>query len=57
MFFQRLTQRAKFYAVTVMRKLEHRFKQWTGSGSQSLVVGRMVDVARDKPDFIVENAL
>jgi putative transposase len=57
MFLQRLIQRAKCYGLTVMRKLENRFKQWTKPSSQSLVVGTLADVARDKRDLIAENAL
>ena len=57
MFFQRLIQRVKLYSVAVVRKLENRFKQWTRPGSQSLVVGTLVDVRRDQRDLIAENAL
>jgi hypothetical protein len=48
MFFQQLIQRAKCSVVTVMRNLEHRLKQWTKPSSESLVVGTLADVARDK---------
>jgi putative transposase len=57
MFFQRLIQRAKLYVVTVARNLERRVKQWTKPSSESLVVGSLADVARDKRELIAENAL
>ena len=57
MFFQRLIQQVKVYAVTVVGKLENRFKHWTKPSSQALVIGTLADVARDKRDLIAENAL
>jgi len=58
MLFQQLIKRVRFYGVAVMRRLENRFKEWIKNPSpQSLVVGTMIDVARDKHNLITENVL
>ena len=52
-----LLNRARQVVTTGVQVLQHRLRSWTKPSIPSLTVGSIHDLARSKPQLVIENAL
>ena len=55
--FVKLLNRARQIVITGVQRLQDQFRSWTKPASPSLDISCIHDVARTKPQLVIENAL
>ena len=55
--FLKLLNRARQMVTTGLQVLQHRLRSWTKPPRTSLTLGTIHDLARGKPQLVIENAL